>query len=162
MMSELDKPYPPELPTEAELRRLLPLMGQHEKAQLLALLEAKKEKEGGLAELARMVPTARELLEMAWRTEAVKTDDPAEFFAAARAHHDRWQFHLRRLHAGKPKPRTLRETLTFSAPGADWDEAHRLATEDGFPDPLAAPPKPAGNPMGGELGLLQRPATKAN
>jgi hypothetical protein len=85
----------------------------------------------------------KELLEMAWRSEAATRADPEAWLAAMRAHEERRRYHMDRLSAGRPAPRTMRELLTAASPdGPDWVESRRLATADGFPDPSAVGDKP--------------------
>ena len=59
-----------------------------------------------------------------------------------RAHDKRRRYHMNRLRAGRPPPRTMRELLTYALSDADDKEATRLATADGFPDPSAVADKP--------------------
>lgn len=80
----------------------------------------------------------KELVEMAWRSEAAPRADPEAWLAAMRAHAKRRRYYMGRLSAGRPVPRTMRELLNFPQFQVDSAEAARLATADGFPDPTVA------------------------
>ena len=79
---------------------------------------------------------------MTWRSEAATTADPEAWLAAMRAHDKRRRYHMDRLSAGSPPPRTMRELLNFPQFEADSAEASRLAIADGFPDPSVAADQP--------------------
>jgi hypothetical protein len=131
---------PPPLPSRSELERLLPLMDNVQKAELLALLEARDRAQA--AQPVDTTPSMKELLDMAWRSEAATRADPEAWLAAMRAHDKRRRYHMNRLRAGRPPPRTMRELLNFPQFEVDNAEATRLATADGFPDPSAVGDQP--------------------
>jgi hypothetical protein len=140
---DLDAPFPeppPPLPSRSELERLLPLMDNAQKAELLALLEARDRAQA--AQPVDTTPSMKELLDMAWRSEAATRADPEAWLAAMRAHDKRRRYHMNRLRAGRPAPRTMRELLNCAFCEADSTEAARLATADGFPDPSTVPHEP--------------------
>jgi hypothetical protein len=133
---DLDAPFPeppPPLPSKSDLERLLPLMDNAQKAELLALLEARDRAQA--AQPVDTMPSMTELIEASWRAEAATRADPEAWLAAMRAHDKRRRYHMRRLSAGRPAPRTIRELLNFPQFEVDNAEAARLATADGFPDP---------------------------
>lgn len=126
-------PTPPPLPSAQELERLLPLMDDGQKAELLELLEARDR-----AEALRpfdSTPQIRDLLRISYLGEAATKADPEGWLVSKRAHEQRWSFHMARLKAGRPPPRTMRELLDYARFEADSIEAKLLATADGFPDP---------------------------
>jgi hypothetical protein len=134
-------PEPPlPLPSRSELERLLPLMNNVQKAELLALLEARDRAQA--AQSVDTTPSMEELLEMTWRSEAATRADPGAWLAAQRAHEKRRRYYMGRLNAGRPAPRTMRELLNFPQFQADSVEAARLAAADGFPDPSSVGDQP--------------------
>jgi hypothetical protein len=140
---DLDAPFPepsPPLPSRSELERFLPLMNSSQKAELLALLEARDRAQA--AQPVDTTPSMEELIEMTWRSEAATRANPAAWLAAMKAHDKRRRYYMHRLSVGRPAPRTMRELLNFPQFEADNAEATRLATADGFPDPSAAADKP--------------------
>ena len=65
---DLDAPFPeppPPLPSRSELERLLPLMDNAQKAELLALLEARDRAQA--AQPVDTTPSMKELIEASWR-----------------------------------------------------------------------------------------------
>jgi hypothetical protein len=140
---DLDAPFPeppPPLPPRSELERLLPLMNSSRKVELLALLEARDRARA--AQPVDTTPSMKELIEMAWRSEAMTRANPEARLAAMRAHDKRRRYYMDRLSVGRPPPRTMRELLNWAFSEADSKEAARLATADGFPDPSAVADRP--------------------
>jgi hypothetical protein len=143
--------------TPDEINRILDGMSVADRIEFLELLELKEREEA--TSPVDLTMDVRALLAAEVRRAANATEDPAAFMAGYDAQKEAHARHLKRLRRGQPKPEALHDLLRQSLPDhADHVEAARLATEEGFPDPLAAPLKPEGHPMGGPLGLLQKPA----
>jgi hypothetical protein len=94
---------PPPLPSRSELECLLPRMDNAQKAELLALLEARDRAQ--LAQPVDTTPSMTELIEASWRAEAATRADPEAWLAAMRAHDKRRRYYMGRLSAGRPAPR---------------------------------------------------------
>lgn len=141
--------------TPAEIAHILAVTSPVEQAEMLKVLEAR---EAAAAEQPQdNTPDVADLLASAVRLAAKDTDDPVAFVLAWEKHRDAAPRHWRRLRRGAPKVTGLHDLLRQSLPTDDDHlEAARLATADGFPDPFVRPVGPMGNPMGGELGILQR------
>jgi hypothetical protein len=110
---DLDAPFPeppPPLPSRSELERLLPLMDNAQKAEMLALLEARDRAQA--AQPVDTMPLMEELLGTAWRSEAATSADPEAWLAAMRAHEEAAAYYMGRLRVGRPAPRTMRECST--------------------------------------------------
>jgi hypothetical protein len=143
------------MPTPDELSRILAGLSDADKDELLALLEEKDREEADRP--VDITPNISDLLADAVRQCANRTDDPTAFIAAYEAHEEARRRHWKRFRAGKEKPTSAMEILRVClADDPDDLEAKRLATEEGFADPFEKAPGPTVNPMGGELGILQR------
>jgi hypothetical protein len=120
--------------------RFLASLTEEQLRALHAELEGLDRAQDGLVE--DTTHRIRDLLEMVWKQEAAQRHDPEGYLVAAKAHYERWNYHLRRLQAGQPSPSSVKDLLLACGPGPNWDEATRLATADGFPDPSAVGDKP--------------------